>query len=113
MISLGDKQLACLDMSLVDSSGLSREKFDLSGYQATPDPLAPPGHREISSSDSGGEITAENIKAGFGDALSNMYGFYTKRMPRGGDLELTKKLNPDVKTLAMYLKDCKDDFRFE
>ena len=52
-------------------------------------------------------------KAGFGDALANMYGFYVKRMPRGGDLELTKQLNPNVKSLAQYLKDYKSDFKFE
>ena len=52
-------------------------------------------------------------KAGFGDALANMYGFYTKRMPRGGDIDLTKSLNPNVKSFAQYLKDCKTDFKFE
>ena len=52
-------------------------------------------------------------KAGFGDALSRMYGFYSKRMPRGADLTLTKELHPNVKTLAQYLRDCSSDFKFE
>ena len=51
--------------------------------------------------------------AGFGDALPNMYGFYSKRMPRGGNSELTKELHPKVKSLADYLKDCSSDFKFE
>lgn len=49
----------------------------------------------------------------FGDALWRMYSWYQARMPRGGDLNLTRKLNPSVLSFRKYLEENKDRYKFE
>jgi uncharacterized protein YbjT (DUF2867 family) len=48
-----------------------------------------------------------------GDALWQMYSWYQARMPRGGDLELTKELNPNVATFRRYLEEHQERYKFE
>lgn len=57
------------------------------------------------------EYKAES--SSFGDALWRMYTWYQARMPRGGDLELTKELNPNVSTFRRYLEEHKERYKFE
>ena len=49
----------------------------------------------------------------FGDALWRMYSWYHARMPRGGDLELTRELNPNVSTFRHYLENHRDRYKLE
>lgn len=60
------------------------------------------------------DIEAYKAKtAGFGDALYNMYKWYQYRMPLGGDVALSKALNPSMRTFREYLRDRKHCFKFE
>lgn len=54
----------------------------------------------------------KNLAPGFGDALWRMYKWYQFRMPRGGDIALTKGLNPAAHDFASYLKAHADRFKF-
>ncbi len=57
------------------------------------------------------EYKAES--SSFGDALWRMYSWYQARMPRGGDLELTRELNPNVSTFRRYLEEHEERYKFE
>jgi uncharacterized protein YbjT (DUF2867 family) len=61
--------------------------------------------------------TIEEFKAacaakGFGTAVATMYSWYQFRMPEGGDVELTRELNPKVQSLAEYVATHKDRWDF-
>jgi uncharacterized protein YbjT (DUF2867 family) len=57
------------------------------------------------------EYKAESSR--FGDALWRMYSWYQARMPRGGDIELTRVLNPNVSPFRRYLEEHQERYKFE
>ena len=115
----GDVGKACASIFADKDKSYIGRKIALSGELMTGESMAStfekafPGTKFRYENPSMDDFRQETQAAGFGDALANMYGFYAKRMPRGGDLALSQKLHPEIKTLQKYLEDCSSDFKFE